>query len=111
MFEQAPYQRAIIRLASQEVTHLSRSARAEFGRLYHAKFIGQVEGILQAGVGAGELRAMDASLAAWLLLGMMYPFLYPIHEREPGLAQAAIDLLVSVFFEGAAARAYFGLGE
>ncbi|GAB4533574.1 MAG: TetR/AcrR family transcriptional regulator [Anaerolineae bacterium] len=104
IFEQSPYQRAIIRLASQEMPHLSQTARAEFGCLYRARFIGQVEDILRAGMEAGELRAMDVSLATWLLLGMMYPFLYPAHEREQGPAQAVIDLLVSVFFDGVTAR-------
>jgi len=43
--EQAPSQRAIIRLANQEMDQLSQAARAKFGRMYQAKFINQVEEI------------------------------------------------------------------
>lgn len=102
IFEQAPDQRAIIRLASQEMAQLSQSARAEFGRLYHGKFIGQIEDILRAGVHRGELRAMNVSLATWVLLGMMYPFFYPAQERELGPPAEAIELMLIIFFDGAA---------
>jgi AcrR family transcriptional regulator len=103
IFEQAPDQRAIIRLASQEMAHLSQDARAEFGRLYHEKFIGQIEDILRAGIGRGELRAMKVGLATWVLLGMMYPFFYPAQQRELGSPDEAIELMLTVFFDGAAA--------
>jgi AcrR family transcriptional regulator len=103
IFEQAPDQRAIIRLASQEMAHLSQSARVEFGRLYHDKFIGQIEDILRAGIERGELRAMNVGLATWVLLGMMYPFFYPAQQRELGSPDEAIELMLTVFFDGAAA--------
>jgi AcrR family transcriptional regulator len=103
IFHRAPEQRAIIRLASQEMGHLSLEARAEFNRLYHEKFIGQVEAILSAGIARGELRPMDPSLATWLLLGMMYPFFYPAHAGEMATPDAAAALMVAIFFEGAAA--------
>jgi AcrR family transcriptional regulator len=103
IFEQAPVQRAIIRLASQEMAHLSQEAQVEFGSLYREKFIGQIENILQGGVAAGELRAMDVGLATWVLLGMMYPFFYPAHEREFGSSDEAIKLILKIFFEGAMA--------
>jgi AcrR family transcriptional regulator len=104
IFEQAPDQRAIIRLASQEMAHLSREARIEFGRLYCEKLIGQVEDILGAGVAAGELRTMDVGLATWVLLGTMYPFFYPAHERELGSPDEAIKLMLSIFFDGVTAQ-------
>jgi AcrR family transcriptional regulator len=103
IFDRAPEQRAIIRLASQEMGHLSLEARAEFNRFYHEKFIGQVEAILSAGIAHGELRPMDPSLATWLLLGMMYPFFYPAHAGEMSTPDAATALMVSIFFDGAAA--------
>src|SRR5512140_1458363 len=43
LFERGPEQRAIIRLASQEMPHVGPEARAEFGRLYREKFVGRVE--------------------------------------------------------------------
>jgi TetR/AcrR family transcriptional regulator, cholesterol catabolism regulator len=100
IFDQPPDQRAVVRLASQEIGHVSQAARAEFGRLYRAKFTGRVEDILRAGIQRGELRAMDPGTATWILLGMAYPFLYP--AREPGEAGDAARLLVDIFFDGAA---------
>jgi len=108
ILEQEPDQRAIIRLASQEMEHLSQEARAEFDFLYREKFISQVENILQAGVAGGELRAIDVGLSTWVLLGMMYPFFYPAHERELGSADEAIELMLTIFFDGAAARTLDG---
>jgi AcrR family transcriptional regulator len=102
IFEQAPNQRAIIRLASQEMVHLSQAARAEFGRVYQEKFISQVEGILRAGVESGELKPVNVKVATWILLGMAYPFFYPAHERELGVTDEAIDLIVDTFFDGVA---------
>jgi AcrR family transcriptional regulator len=102
IMEQAPSQRAIIRLASQEMGHLSRAARARFGRLYQARFINQVEEILSAGIERGELRAVDIRTATWILLGMAYPFLYPAHESELTTTSEAIDLMVEIFFDGVA---------
>lgn len=103
IFHRAPDQRAIIRLASQEMGHLSQAARAEFNRMYHEKFIGQVEAIMTDGIARGELRPMEPSLATWLLLGMMYPFFYPAHAGEMATPDAATTLMVSIFFDGAAA--------
>jgi AcrR family transcriptional regulator len=104
IFEQAPDQQAIIRLASQEMAHLSQEAQTEFGRLYREKFIGQVEDILRTGVAAGNLRAMDAGMATWVLLGMMYPFLYPTYQHELGSTDEAIELILAIFFDGATAK-------
>ena len=102
IFDQAPNQRAIIRLASQEMMHLSQEARAEFGRAYQAKFIHQVEEILRGGVERGELKPVNVLLATWILLGMAYPFFYPSHETEPGSVAEAMDLMINVFFDGLA---------
>lgn len=102
LFAQAPEQQAIIRLASQEIVHLSQAARLEFSRLYQAEFIGQIEDILRSGIERGDLRPMDVRLAAWILLGMAYPFLYPAHERELGPPEEAIELMLTIFLQGAA---------
>jgi AcrR family transcriptional regulator len=102
IFDQAPNQRAIIRLASQEMTHLSQAARAEFGRAYHDKFIYQVEEILRGGVERGELKPVNVQRATWILLGMAYPFFYPAHETELGSVSEAMDLMIHVFFDGLA---------
>lgn len=102
IFRRAPEQRAMIRLASQEMDHLSVAARADFSRLYHEKFIGQVEAIIDEGIQSGELRPMNTSLATWLLLGMMYPFFYTAHAGEMTSFDETIDLMLAIFFDGAA---------
>ncbi len=101
IFQRSPEQQAIIRLASQEAGHLSPEARKAFRQLYHQKFTAQIQVILQEGIGAGELREMDARHATWILLGMMYPYFYPSHRKEMGDPQVALDLMLTIFFEGA----------
>ncbi|HSN77564.1 MAG TPA: TetR/AcrR family transcriptional regulator [Anaerolineae bacterium] len=101
IFQWAPEQRAIIRLASQEMDHLSQQGVAEFTRLYHAKFIGQIQALLAAGIARGELRPMDPILATWLLLGMMYPFFYSAHAGEMSASDQAVQLMLAIFFDGA----------
>lgn len=108
IMEQAPSQRAIIRLANQEMGHQSQAARAKFGRLYQAKFINQVEEILSAGIERGELRAVNIRTATWILLGMAYPFLYPAHESELTTTTEAIDLMVKIFFDGVTGASFKG---
>lgn len=104
IFQWAPEQRAIIRLASQEMDHLSPEGMAEFTRLYHDKFIGQVQAMLADGVARGELRPMDPALATWLLLGMMYPFFYSAHAATVNTSQEVAQLMLTIFFDGAAVR-------
>jgi len=101
IFQRAPEQRAIIRLASQEMDQLSATARAEFSRVYHEKFIGQVEEIMREGIASGELRPMNSSLATWLLLGMMYPFFYAAHAGEMTSFDETTSLMLDIFFDGA----------
>ncbi len=100
---QAPQQYAIIRLASQELGHLSPEARQSFIEHYHNRFILPISEMLQSGIERGELKNMNAQQATWLLLGMMYPFLYPQHGSSQASLAEALDLIVEIFFEGAAA--------
>ncbi len=96
--------RALIRLAMQEMSNLSPQSRAYFGQIYYEKFVGQIEALLAEGVNAGELRSLDPKATTWILLGMMYPFFYPGHDREMGNPEEIIPFLVSVFFEGVSQR-------
>jgi AcrR family transcriptional regulator len=98
-----PNQRAIIRLANQEMVHISQAARSAFEGIYRVKFLGQVEAALQAGIAQGELRPVNVQLATWLLLGMAYPFFSPGHPSD-GMNEV-IDLMVSVFFDGLSCHA------
>ncbi len=108
IFAQSPDQRAIVRVARQEMAALSPQTVEQFGRLYEAKFVGQVEAILAEGVARHELRELDPRQATWLLLGMVYPFLDAAHsdaahgsDADAGAALPA--LVLTVFFEGTGA--------
>jgi hypothetical protein len=59
-----------------------------------------VEEILRGGVERGELKPVNVQLATWILLGMAYPFFYPAHEHELGGVSEAMDLMVTIFFDG-----------
>jgi AcrR family transcriptional regulator len=97
-------QRAVIRLASQDMVHLSNESQQMFGKTYHQRFIGRIQSIFELGVENGELRPLDPKVAAWSLLGMMYPYFYPFHSAEVSLSPEAQDQLVQIFLEGVAAR-------
>ncbi len=92
------HQRALIRLAGQEMVHLSAEARTAFEAAYQRRFLGQIEALLQAGIARGELRPVNVQLATWLLLGMAYPFLAPDHPGEA--MDEVVALIVSVFLDG-----------
>ena len=100
IFAQAPEQRSIIRLASQEMPNLRPATRQRFGAIYQRKFIGQFVEMIQAGITVGEFQALDPHLSAWILLGMMYPFFYPPQERENLATPEAIEAVLSIFFQG-----------
>ena len=91
--------RALMRIARQEIVHLSPGARARFNRRYREAFLARVEALLQEGIRRGELRPAPLSWLARGLLGMLYPFLY----REDGGddPEALADFLTDLFLEGA----------
>jgi len=95
-------QRAVIRLASQEMAHLSAFSQQSFGEKYHQRFIDRIQTLLEIGIQSGELRRMDSKTATWALLGMMYPYFYPVHSRDISLSSETIDQLVNLFLEGMA---------
>jgi AcrR family transcriptional regulator len=95
--------RAIIRLASQEMPNLSSQVRLEFSRSYQDHFIGPLAGLLEEGMRSSELRSSDSHQAVWVLLGMMYPFFYPGEERPANL-DSAVQLMITVFLDGMVKR-------
>jgi AcrR family transcriptional regulator len=96
--------RAIIRLSSQEMAQLSPPARQAFDQAYHRKFLLKIQSILEAGMRSGELRQTDPTIATWVLLGMMYPYFYPVHSIDlPAPVDVAYQL-VDIFMDGMAAE-------
>ena len=97
-------QRAIIRLASQELAHLSAASRKSFGDLYHDRFIKRIQFMLDAGIHSGELRIVDSEVATWTLLGMMYPYFYPVHTGEFTITDEVIGQIVDIYLGGVSVR-------
>jgi AcrR family transcriptional regulator len=103
---QPPEQRSIIRLASQELSNVSPENRARFLEMYHGRFINRITGLLAAGMASGELRQMNAGVATWALLGMMYPYFHPSPPSQALPIKALVDELLAIYFDGIAPPAY-----
>ena len=64
-------------------------------------FIGEIEALLREGIASGELRAVNAAQATWLLLGMAYPY-FGAGSHAP--AGDIVKLITDVFFDGLGTR-------
>ena len=95
-------QRAMIRLASQEMGKLSAEIRSGFAHRYQETFIDRISEMFRAGVQRGELRPLDPALATWVLLGMLYPFFSQGSEVRPETPLAVVSGALDIFFYGAA---------
>lgn len=93
-------QRAIIRLASQEMGQLSAAARKSFDHIYRDKFVGKVEAILKAGMAGGELKPVRPDIATWALLGVIYPYLYPTQVGIVVLPEEMIQEITNIYLDG-----------
>jgi AcrR family transcriptional regulator len=93
-------QRAIIRLASQEMGHLSAPTRQAFNLIYHQKFLGKIETIFITGIEQGELKKVNPEVATWALLGMMYPYFYPAHSGNGALSKETVQDIITIYLEG-----------
>lgn len=93
-------QRSIIRLGTQEISQLSPSSRQIFAEAYHYQFIGKLKELIQRGIQNGEFRQMDADIATWALLGLMYPYLYPNQFSSSVLPLEKIQLIISIYMNG-----------
>jgi AcrR family transcriptional regulator len=93
-------QRAIIRLASQEISQLSSTARQSFGESYHHQFIGKLQKIFQEGMDQGEFEPMDPAVATWALLGIMYPYFYPADTGAKPVTRETIRQIASIYLTG-----------
>jgi TetR/AcrR family transcriptional regulator len=93
--------RAVMRLGSQEMSQLSANARKDFGKIYHGKFIGKLIAIIQTGIERREFQSLNAEVATWALLGIMYPYFYPVDARkgEP-VPASVIDQIVTIYLKG-----------
>jgi AcrR family transcriptional regulator len=102
VLKQPTEQRAIIRLASQEMGHMSEAARKTFDLIYHQKFIDKVQSILVGGMQNGEFHFLNPEVATWALLGIMFPYFYPNHTGNLPLPDETIQEIVILFIHGIA---------
>lgn len=102
LLDQPPNQRAINRLATHEIAHVSPERRAAFVQLYQQQFIDQLQAILHDGVRRGELRPVDPHIAVWLLLGMLYPFFGTGQQRGGEPHEQVLSTLLTTLFDGLA---------
>lgn len=100
ILEQPDDRRAVIRLASQEVSQLTPDAQARITEAYNRKFIRRIQAIFDRGIKTGGLRAVNSEIATWALLGMMYPYFYPAQSRRMPEPEIVVEQLVSIFLEG-----------
>ena len=100
VLRQPAEQRALTRLASQEMGQLSAASRKKFDKLYHEKFIGKLIAVLQEGMDRGEFQSLNAEIATWSLLGIMYPYFYPAHSGEKPIPTGTIQEIVSIYLNG-----------
>jgi AcrR family transcriptional regulator len=102
VLKQPVEQRAIIRLASQEMSQLSAISRRKFDKTYHDQFTGKLQAIFEAGVANGEFRPIDPAIATWALLGIMYPYFYPAHSGATPVRAEIIQQIISIYMDGVA---------
>jgi AcrR family transcriptional regulator len=105
ILKQPVEQRAVMRLGSQEMVQLSAASRKSFGKIYRDKFIGKLVSIYQAGIDRSEFQPLDAEVATWALLGIMYPYFYPAHTGKTPLASETIQEIVNIYLNGVTQRA------
>jgi hypothetical protein len=74
--------------------------------MYYSRFVNRITALLQAGMAHGELRRMNANVATWTLLGMMYPYFHPTPPSQALPTQTLIDELLAIYFDGIASPSY-----
>jgi len=60
----------------------------------------KVQGIIRNGVEQGELRRVDPGVATWALLGMLYPYYFPVHARQMPSSDQVLEQLLAIYLEG-----------
>jgi AcrR family transcriptional regulator len=100
ILRQPAEQRAVMRLGSQEMAQLSASSRKVFGKIYREKFIEKLIAIFQAGIERGEFQPLNAEVAIWALLGIMYPYFYPAHTGDKPVPANVIGEIVTIYLKG-----------
>lgn len=100
IFKEPVDQRAIIRLASQEMAQLGVETRKSFGEAYQNKFTGKLQKIIQDGILAGELLPVDPVIANRALLGILYPYFFQSEPRANPISPEVIQQVIDIYMNG-----------
>lgn len=100
ILEQPAEQRAVIRLASQELGQLQPEQRQAFESEYRQRFLEKLDSLFERGISQGELQAFKPRLLTWSLLGLLYPYFYPSQGRFYPLDSHLPEQLCAIFFAG-----------
>ncbi len=99
-----PENRAVIRLATQEMGKLQPEIRAQFSRHYREKFLQPLMEIFTDGQRNDEVRSLSPELAVWALLGMLYPFMSSETALRQEVTSQQLEQLLDIFWSGMASR-------
>jgi AcrR family transcriptional regulator len=100
VLEQPVEQRAVLRMATQDMVHLSDQARQKFVEQYYVTFLGTIRAVFEQGIAAGELRAIDPIVATWALLGILFPY---SNTNSPPATEEIVQQVITIFLQGIAA--------
>ncbi|MFN7035368.1 MAG: TetR/AcrR family transcriptional regulator [Bellilinea sp.] len=99
-----PENRAVIRLATQEMGKLQPELRTQFAAHYRENFLQPLMDIFTEGQKTGELRPLSPELAVWALLGMLYPFMSSESALRQEVTSQHLEQLLEIFWRGITAR-------
>jgi AcrR family transcriptional regulator len=99
-----PENRAVIRLATQEMGKLQPELRLQFSRHYREQFLQPLEQIFIEGQQNNELRSFPPALGVWALLGMLYPFMGGESTIRAEATPQQLEQLLELFWKGVASH-------
>lgn len=98
-----PENRAVIRLATQEMGKLQPELRSRFAQHYREKFLQPLMDIFIEGQKSGELRPLSPDVVVWALLGMLYPFMSKESAIREEVTHQQLEQLLDLFWRGVTA--------
>lgn len=100
ILQQPPENRAVIRLASQELGQLGDRSRQAFETEYQKHFLDKLDCVFEDGIANGEFRQLEPRLLTWALLGLLYPYYYPPHDATTVTVPPLEKQITTIFFDG-----------
>lgn len=98
-----PAQRDFLRLVRRDINFFRGEDREALVRAYQRALPEQVEAIVKDGIADGELAPADSRLVSWSFVALVEIMIGDYAVRHLGDAEARLDHVLHLFFEGAAA--------